>query len=138
MLFREQVTHTTLLDPPLLMRRAFHGILHPVRRRRLLPALASYFETLLPYRSSGTSVWRRWGGKTVTSSYFITLLLCRSSGTRQHLINQFVTVHFTNRYCESADLSKIEAGCRNMPSDKKQQHKICASTSNSSNSVTSL
>ena len=113
MLFREQVAHTVLLDPRRNRGEPFTVILHPVRRRRFLPALTSYF-----VHSSGTSVRR---GKTITSSSFVTFFLCRSSGTRQHLINQFVTVHFSNyRYCESVDLSKIEAGCRNMPSNKNR------------------
>ena len=134
MLFREQVTHTALLEPsPTRCNRGepFTVILHPVRRRRLLPALTSYF---VP--SSGTGVR---AGKTITSSSFVTLFLCSSSGTRQHLINQFVTVHFSNyRYCGSVDLSKTEAGCRNMPSNKKCSTKFSPSTDISSPSVTSL
>ena len=102
-------------------------ILHPVRR-----FLTSYF---MPCRSPGTSVR---GGNTITSSSFVTLFLCRSSGTRKHLINQFVTIHFTNRYCDSVDLSKIEAGCRNMPSYKKSSTKFAPSLAISGPSVTSL
>ena len=119
MLFRERVTIPPCLIPRCNRGEPFTVILHPVRRRRLLPALTSYFVS-----STGSGVR---GCKTITSSSFVTLFLCRSSGTRQHLINQFVTVHLSSyRYCESVDLSKIEAGCRNMPSNKKEQHKICA------------
>ena len=129
MLFREQVAHTVLLDPPLQPRRAFNGNFASCQAPPAV-ALTSYF---VP--SSGTSVQR---GKTITSSSFVTLFLCRSSGTRQHLINQFVTVNFSNyRYCESVDLFKIEAGCRNMPSDKKEHTKFAPSTTISSTSVTS-
>ena len=46
---------------------------------------------------------------------------------------------FSYRYCESTDLFKIEPGCRNMPSDKKNSStKFAPRTAISSPSVTSL
>ena len=106
MLVREQEAHTALLDTPLQPRRAFHGNFAPCLERLSGQLLCRFF---------GTSVR---GDKTVVSSSFVVTKLL--SGTRQQPINQFVTDHFFSfRYCESMGLSKIEAGCRNMLSDKK-------------------
>ena len=119
MLFREQVTHTALIDPPLQPRRAIHGNSAPCQAPPAVSGSDQLLRALLRNCRPRRQDYHQQFLRNAVSLPFLRNKLA--------LINQFVTDHFSNyRNCESVDLSKKVAGCRNMPSIKKEKHKICA------------
>ena len=113
-------------------RRAFHGNFAPCLERLSDQLLCRYEVTAvaLPFLRNKPP------GRQDCRQQF----LCRYEvALRNKTAAQFVTVHFfIYRNCNSTDLSKIEAGCRNMPIDKNSSTKFATRTANSSTSVTSL
>ena len=131
MLFREQVAHTALLDPPLQPRRAFHGTFAPCQ------ALSNQLLRALPFLRN-----KRPERQDYHQQFLCNVVSLPFLRTQTALINQFVTVHFSNcfsyRYCESVDLFKKRRAVATCQAIKKSSTKFAPSTTISNPSVTSL